>query len=180
MWMAALISPAAVSSTSSPRARRASRGGSLRGISKRRVLAVIRHFFFVPQGPASVLDPVKGDAIARDGSEATNRTNVAYHYDVSNDFYELFLDPEMVYTCAYFADDHMDLARAQADKLDMICRKLRLQPGERFLDIGSGWGGAGLPRRQTLRRRGARGDAELGAAGPGPREGADAPASPIA
>ena len=115
-------------------------GRLLRGISKRRILAVIRHFFFEPQGPASVLDPVKGDTIARDGSEATNRTNVAYHYDVSNDFYELFLDPEMVYTCAYFAEDHMDLERAQRDKLDMICRKLRLQPGERFLDIGSGWG----------------------------------------
>ena len=60
---------------------------------------------------------------------------------MSNDFYRLFLDPEMVYTCAYFQPDwHDDIARAQLDKLDMICRKLRLKPGERLLDIGCGWG----------------------------------------
>ena len=88
-----------------------------------------------------MLDEVRGDEIARDGSEKTNRANVAYHYDVSNEFYALFLDPEMVYTCAYFTEDHDDIARAQRDKLDMICRKLRLKPGETLLDIGCGWGG---------------------------------------
>lgn len=66
---------------------------------------------------------------------------IRFHYDLSNAFYALFLDPEMVYTCAYFPRPDMDLAQAQAAKLDMICRKLRLQPGERFLDIGCGWGG---------------------------------------
>ncbi|MFD2205067.1 class I SAM-dependent methyltransferase [Kiloniella antarctica] len=66
--------------------------------------------------------------------------DIAYHYDVSNRFYELFLDPEMVYTCGYFTDWSNDLARAQTDKLDMICRKLRLKPGDRLLDIGCGWG----------------------------------------
>src|ERR1700748_3198828 len=77
---------------------------------------------------------------AQDGSEATNKKNVHYHYDLSNRFYELFLDPEMVYSCAYFKDWDNDLATAQADKLDMICRKRRLKPGETFLDIGCGWG----------------------------------------
>src|SRR5215217_3382948 len=81
------------------------------------------------------------DPAPRDGQPASNKANVAYHYDVSNAFYRLFLDPEMVYTCAYFQPDWRDdLARAQTDKLDMICRKLRLEPGDRLLDIGCGWG----------------------------------------
>ena len=66
---------------------------------------------------------------------------IQFHYDAGNDFYALFLDPEMQYSCAYFTDWENSLEQAQRDKLDMICRKLRLQPGERFLDIGSGWGG---------------------------------------
>ena len=115
-------------------------GRLARGISKAKALRVARLFFFVDRGPRSVLDPVRGDELARDGRPETNRANVAYHYDVSNDFYRLFLDEEMVYTCAYFTEDHGDIARAQRDKLDMICRKLRLKPGERFLDIGCGWG----------------------------------------
>ena len=84
----------------------------------------------------------KGDAArARSGDAASNQANIAHHYDVSNAFYQLFLDPRMVYTCAYFEPDfHDDLERAQADKLDMICRKLRLKPGQRLLDIGCGWG----------------------------------------
>ena len=66
---------------------------------------------------------------------------VRFHYDVGNDFYKLWLDKRMVYSCAYFrsADDTLDTA--QEAKLDLICRKLRLQAGERFLDIGCGWGG---------------------------------------
>ena len=65
---------------------------------------------------------------------------IAYHYDVSNDFYALFLDREMVYSCAYFRTGEEDIHAAQAQKLDHICRKLRLEPGDRFLDIGCGWG----------------------------------------
>ena len=75
-----------------------------------------------------------------DGTETENRRNIAYHYDVSNAFYALWLDRDMVYTCAYFDDWNEDLDSAQRRKLDMICRKLRLQPGERMLDIGCGWG----------------------------------------
>ena len=70
----------------------------------------------------------------------SNRANVGYHYDVSNAFYRLWLDPQLVYSCAYFATEEATLADAQSAKLEHICRKLRLAPGERFLDIGCGWG----------------------------------------
>ena len=65
---------------------------------------------------------------------------IARHYDVSNDFYALWLDQQRVYSCAYFktVDDSLDIAQTQ--KLDHICRKLLLKPGERFLDVGCGWG----------------------------------------
>jgi cyclopropane-fatty-acyl-phospholipid synthase len=115
-------------------------GRLARTISKRAALDVARRFWFAPRGAASTVADVKGDEITRDGKPATNKANVAYHYDVSNAFYRLFLDKEMVYTCAYFSEDHHDIDRAQFEKLDMICRKLRLKPGDRFLDIGCGWG----------------------------------------
>jgi cyclopropane-fatty-acyl-phospholipid synthase len=70
-----------------------------------------------------------------------NRANIQHHYDVSNAFYRLWLDRRMVYSCAYFHREDETLDDAQAGKLDHICRKLRLAPGERFLDIGCGWGG---------------------------------------
>lgn len=66
---------------------------------------------------------------------------IQFHYDVSDDFYALWLDPRRVYSCAYYQHPEMALAQAQEAKLEHICRKLRLQPGERFLDIGAGWGG---------------------------------------
>ena len=66
---------------------------------------------------------------------------IRFHYDVSDDFYALWLDPRRVYSCAYFREPDMSVAQAQEAKLDHICRKLMLRPGERFLDIGAGWGG---------------------------------------
>jgi len=66
---------------------------------------------------------------------------IEFHYDLSDDFYALWLDPRRVYSCAYYRTADMNLAQAQEAKLDHICRKLRLQPGERFLDVGAGWGG---------------------------------------
>jgi cyclopropane-fatty-acyl-phospholipid synthase len=66
---------------------------------------------------------------------------VQFHYDVSDDFYALWLDPRRVYSCAYYRDPGMSLAQAQEAKLDHICRKLTLKPGDKFLDIGAGWGG---------------------------------------
>jgi cyclopropane-fatty-acyl-phospholipid synthase len=73
-------------------------------------------------------------------SLARDRTAVRHHYDISNDFYRLVLGPSMTYSCAYFASERDTLEEAQEHKLDLICRKLRLAPGERFLDIGCGWG----------------------------------------
>src|SRR5215468_1099980 len=70
----------------------------------------------------------------------SNRANVQHHYDVSNAFYRMWLDPRLVYSCAYFRSDGDTLDNAQLAKLDHICGKLRLAPGERFLDIGCGWG----------------------------------------
>jgi cyclopropane-fatty-acyl-phospholipid synthase len=66
---------------------------------------------------------------------------IQFHYDVSDDFYALWLDPRRVYSCAYYRDTAMSLAQAQEAKLDHICRKLMLKPGDKFLDIGAGWGG---------------------------------------
>ncbi|MBA5689782.1 SAM-dependent methyltransferase [Rugamonas apoptosis] len=65
---------------------------------------------------------------------------IRYHYDVSNDFYQQFLDPNMVYSCAYFETGEEDLATAQLKKIDHILAKIALQPGQRLLDIGCGWG----------------------------------------
>ena len=70
----------------------------------------------------------------------SDKEAITHHYDVSNAFYQLFLDDRMVYTCAYFTDWNNSIDQAQADKLELICRKLRLQPGDRLLDIGCGWG----------------------------------------
>src|SRR5690554_1065361 len=66
---------------------------------------------------------------------------IQFHYDLSDDFYALWLDPRRVYSCAYYREPDLTLAQAQEAKLDHICRKLALKPGERFLDVGAGWGG---------------------------------------
>src|SRR5262249_9445649 len=73
-------------------------------------------------------------------TRSADRSAIRFHYDVSNDFFALWLDRRMVYSCAYFRDPSDALDLAQEQKLDHICRKLRLKPGERFLDIGCGWG----------------------------------------
>jgi cyclopropane-fatty-acyl-phospholipid synthase len=69
-----------------------------------------------------------------------DRQAVRFHYDVGNDFYALWLDRRMIYSCAYFERGDEDLDTAQEAKLDLVCRKLRLAPGERMLDVGCGWG----------------------------------------
>ncbi|RRV35650.1 class I SAM-dependent methyltransferase [Stutzerimonas stutzeri] len=73
--------------------------------------------------------------------KATDAEAISYHYDLSNDFYRLWLDRDMVYSCAYFESGEEDLDQAQQAKLRLICRKLRLKPGDRLLDVGCGWGG---------------------------------------
>lgn len=94
----------------------AARGGWLTGLI-RRLVSVWRH------------------SVERDARQ------IQFHYDLSDDFYALWLDPRRVYSCAYFKEPGMTLAQAQEAKLDHICRKLRLRGGERFLDVGAGWGG---------------------------------------
>ncbi|MGH8928062.1 MAG: class I SAM-dependent methyltransferase [Acidimicrobiia bacterium] len=74
-------------------------------------------------------------------SRRRNRQAVTYHYDTGNEFFALFLDPSMVYSCADFLTPTESLETAQRRKLDLICRKLQLTPGERLLDVGCGWGG---------------------------------------
>ncbi len=113
---------------------------ALKTLDKTLALRTAARFLFVPRGGPWPLEAVRGDRAPRDGTEQANKENIQYHYDLSNEFYALFLDPEMVYSCAHFTEPHDDLARAQHDKLDMICRKLRLKPDETFLDIGCGWG----------------------------------------
>jgi len=76
----------------------------------------------------------------RTGSKERDARAIAHHYDVSSEFYALFLDPLMVYTCAYYREPDGKLEQAQQDKLDLVCRKLRLKAGESMLDIGCGWG----------------------------------------
>lgn len=74
-------------------------------------------------------------------SVGRDRLAVTHHYDVSNRFYSLWLDRRMIYSCAVFAKPEEGLDAAQERKLDYVCRKLRLRPGERLLDVGCGWGG---------------------------------------
>ncbi len=108
-------------------------------ISKSLIFREALNLFFAPREQKDVYQ-YSGDETGR-RAERDNKQFVQFHYDLSNAFYELFLDKEMQYSCGYFTEWNNDLNTAQQDKLDMICRKLRLQPGDRFLDIGCGWGG---------------------------------------
>lgn len=77
----------------------------------------------------------------RKNSLSGSRKNIAEHYDLSNDFFKLFLDPSMMYSSAVFKDPHMSLEQASDYKKDLICQKLKLQPMDHLVEIGSGWGG---------------------------------------
>jgi cyclopropane-fatty-acyl-phospholipid synthase len=83
-------------------------------------------------------------------SKAQDKAAIQYHYDVSNAFYSEWLDPAMLYSCAYFEDGDETLAEAQMKKLDHILTKVRLLPGQRLLDIGCGWGGLVLRAAQKF------------------------------
>jgi cyclopropane-fatty-acyl-phospholipid synthase len=110
-----------------------------KSLGKLQAIKTAFDFLFVPRGGPWPLEAIGKDAES-DGSAGENKKNIAYHYDVSNAFYELWLDKEMVYTCAYYHDWSDDLDKTQIQKLDMVCRKLRLKPGETVLDMGCGWG----------------------------------------
>lgn len=97
--------------------------------------------FLLEKGePTTVEHSFDGDETGLSREQQDNKDFIQFHYDVSNDFYRLFLDEQMVYSCGYFRDWNETLEQAQTNKLDMICRKLQLKPGERMLDIGCGWG----------------------------------------
>jgi cyclopropane-fatty-acyl-phospholipid synthase len=105
------------------------------------MLAKFATAFVFSKGAATKLEHCfAGDETGLTREQADNQDFIQFHYDVSNEFYQLFLDEQMVYSCGYFHDWNNSLEQAQFNKLDMICRKLQLKPGERMLDIGCGWG----------------------------------------
>jgi len=115
-------------------------------LSWRDKLALLRDAWRLPARPCASLKPTDtlASRIARRfsyrHSRDSDRAAISFHYDVSNEFYRLWLDGERVYSCAYFTHPEESLEQAQRNKLEHICRKLRLRPGESLLDIGCGWG----------------------------------------
>jgi cyclopropane-fatty-acyl-phospholipid synthase len=110
-----------------------------------RVLAdMTRHLMALPRSDAAkVVEARASRTVGRQGrrhEKARDRAAIRYHYDVGNDFYALWLDDQMVYSCAYYDSPDGPLEDAQVAKLDLVCRKLRLREGERLLDVGCGWG----------------------------------------
>jgi cyclopropane-fatty-acyl-phospholipid synthase len=113
----------------------------LRKINKWMVAQRTLPFLFAKNEVSDLKQAFQDDLVGRNEAKRNNTDYIQFHYDVGNEFYQLFLGKEMIYTCAYFTDWSNSLDQAQHDKLDMICRKLRLEPGDRMLDIGCGWGG---------------------------------------
>lgn len=113
----------------------------LKKISKLQILKQAFPLFLTPSDKPVVQHEFQHDAIGRKESRRDNKEFIQFHYDVSNDFYALFLGKEMQYSCGYFTKPDNSIDQAQFDKLDMICKKLRLKQGEKMLDIGCGWGG---------------------------------------
>ncbi|MEV0646178.1 cyclopropane-fatty-acyl-phospholipid synthase family protein [Phytomonospora sp. NPDC050363] len=103
-----------------------------------------------PQAPSATAD-LEGEV----NSPERDRAAIGHHYDLSNRFYGLLLDPRMAYSCAYWTEDGpgYGLEEAQRDKLDLVCRKLGLRPGSRLLDIGCGWGSLTLHAASKYRAK---------------------------
>lgn len=122
------------------------------------IVPLVKHFLGTPKGKLEQVrygarllrlpktgQPRPGETAAKMHgllhSKERDRQAISHHYNRSNDFFALWLDSRMVYSCAYFSTPDDDLETVQERKLDYLCRKLRLRPGERLLDIGCGWGG---------------------------------------
>lgn len=114
---------------------------AIRKIDKRFVARRVLPFLFTKTTDTELKHGFADDSVGRRESRRDNKEYIQFHYDAGNEFYQLFLDEEMQYTCGYFTDWENSLALSQLDKMEMICRKLRLEPGESMLDIGCGWGG---------------------------------------
>ncbi len=108
-----------------------------------------RNLMFHKDGPLIGFAGALLNSLFQHNSRASARKNVAHHYDLSNDFYRLFLDDDLQYSCAYFAQPELTLDAAQAAKKRRLAAKLQLRPGQRILDIGCGWGGLALSLAQT-------------------------------
>ncbi|XHR27363.1 MAG: class I SAM-dependent methyltransferase [Chthoniobacteraceae bacterium] len=104
-------------------------------------LAIAGQLWQLPARQPGTKNPRRADLQDAEHTLERDRHAVQFHYDLSNDFYGLWLDAARVYSCAYFQRPGDDLETAQRHKLDTICRKLGLKPGERLMDIGCGWGG---------------------------------------
>lgn len=113
----------------------------LKKINKLVLLREAAPLLFGPSDSPNASRGYEGDEVGIHKSNRDDKRYIQFHYDVSNDFYRLFLDEAMIYTCAYFTNWSNSIDQAQQDKLEMICRKLRLKAGDRLLDIGCGWGG---------------------------------------
>jgi cyclopropane-fatty-acyl-phospholipid synthase len=113
----------------------------LRSLNKLFLLRQAWPFLFAAAERPTAKHEFNGDAFGRAVEVRTNQDYIQFHYDLGNEFYALFLGEQMQYSCGYFTDWTNSLDQAQHDKLELICRKLRLKPGETLLDIGCGWGG---------------------------------------
>ena len=114
-----------------------------RGLSKLFVAKALLPFLFSRKdsGTLTKREAFETESIQKKPEDGRyDKELIQFHYDVSNDFYALFLDHEMVYSSAYFQDNETTLEEAQLKKLNMICKRLRLKPGDKLLDIGCGWG----------------------------------------
>ena len=112
-----------------------------------------------PQGASARASSHWQAAVPAQPARPSSRRNVAHHYDLGNELYDLFLDDDLQYSCAYFTDPANSLEQAQADKKAHIAAKLHLKPGQQVLDIGCGWGGIGAlpaPRRRGRRHSASR------------------------
>ena len=113
--------------------------------SPRTLATAVRHLLALPrEASVSGVRAARAERtvsrLGREHDPSRDQAAIRYHYDVGNDFYSLWLDERMVYSCAYFRSSSDSLEDAQLAKLDLVCRKLRLRAGDRFLDVGCGWG----------------------------------------